>query len=123
MLRAKDGQSPNIEFSAVMQIERGAVVVRGAAKGVPAQATSVMKSSKPNVDPNKTSGFAVLNIAPLFGLMPLPPDEIIPGVAIADLAKNMNGPISVTMAPGSMDFDLRVPMADTTAIKKLIDQC
>ena len=112
-----------IDAAGVVQLERGAAVVRGAAKGLPPMFTALLKSSKPAFDASKVAGFATLNVAPLLAMAPIPSEEIIPGVNIADMAKSINGPVSVSLAPGSLVFDMRVPMADTSQAKKLIESC
>ena len=54
---------PPVSFAAVGQLDRGAVVVRGAVKGLPEMVTSKLKATgKQIVDPSKAAGFAVLNV-------------------------------------------------------------
>jgi hypothetical protein len=120
----KSGQGTPIAFAAVGQLDRGAVTVRGAVQGVPDVATSKLKASaKPAIDASRATGFAFLNLAPVIAGLPLPPEEIAPGVTIAGLAATIADPQTITVTPGSIVFDVRVPLTDPAPAQKLIDQC
>jgi hypothetical protein len=118
------GKNPSINFAAAVQLERGAVVVRGAVQGVPAMVTDRLKAPiKSTIDPSKSAGFAVINLPPLLAGAPIPPQPIAPGVTLPDLIANLNGPMTVTVVPGSIVVDVRIPMKDTAPVQKLLDQC
>jgi type IV pilus assembly protein PilA len=111
-----------VEVAAVMQLDRGAFVARGVVGGVPKMITSKLGTPvKPRVDIDHAAGFAVLNVQPL--LAEVPPLPIVEGVTAADLAKTVNGPLSITMAPGDFNIDSRIPLSDTGPAQKLIDHC
>ncbi len=120
----KDGKNPTINFAAAIQVERGAAVVRGAVQGVPASVTDRLEAApKPSIDPAKAAGFAIVNLPPMFAGAPIPPEPIAPGVTIADLVASVDGPLTVTIPPGSIVMDLRLPLKDATPAQKLIDLC
>jgi type II secretory pathway pseudopilin PulG len=119
----KTGKNPTVSFAGAVQIERGAAIVRGAVQGVPATVTDRMKSTKAAIDPAKSAGFAMINLPPMLAGAPLPPQPILPGLTVADLVGNIDGPLTVTIPPGSLVFDVRIPMKDPAPAQKLIDQC
>jgi type II secretory pathway pseudopilin PulG len=120
----KDGKNPTINFAATVQLERGGAIARGAVQGVPAMVTDRLKASgKQTIDAAKSPGFAIINLAPMLAGAPIPPQPIAPGVTLDQLVGNIDGPVTVTVAPGTIVPDLRIPMKDTAPAQKLIDQC
>jgi hypothetical protein len=120
----KSGKHPSINFAAAVQLERGEAIVRGAVQGVPAMATDRLKAvTKTTIDPATASGFAMINLAPMLAGAPIPPQPIAPGVSLPELIGNLDGPVTVTVVPGTITMDVRIPMKDTTPAQKLIDQC
>jgi hypothetical protein len=108
--------------AAVLQLDRGAATVRATISGLPAAVTSKLGSPvKPRVDLDHAAGFAVLNLAPLVADVPAVP--VVEGVTAADLAHAIDGPLTVTVAPGELAIDARVPLKDTAQAKKVIDHC
>ncbi|HEY5922209.1 MAG TPA: hypothetical protein VIV11_11085 [Kofleriaceae bacterium] len=113
-----------IQFAVVGQLERGGAVFRGAVKGLPPMVTSkLVASGNQKLDPTKLAGFAVMNVAPLLAGVPIPPETVVPGVTLTDLTSNINGAVTITIPPGALMFDVRVPMKDTAPAQKVIDQC
>jgi type II secretory pathway pseudopilin PulG len=105
----------------VIQIDRGAIVVRGIVGGVPAMVTSKLGSPvKPHVDLDHASGFAVFNVEPL--LTDVPPMPLFKGVTAADLAHSVGGPLTVTIG-ADMSVDARLPLKDTAPAKTALEHC
>lgn len=118
------GSAAPIQLAAVAQVDRGAVVVRGAIQGAPSIVTEkLVASGAPSIDPAKAAGFAIMNLGPVLASAPIPPAEIVPGVSAAELASNVAGPVTARIPPGGMVFDVRVPMKDTAPAQKLVEQC
>jgi len=114
-----------VTVAAVAQLDRGTVVVRGAVKGAPPEAKAYLVNLKPRVDKDRTSGFMLFNLQPIAQQMAAtaPHQEVFPGVFIDELVRSVNGPLTMTIANGSQDIDARLPVADTAAWQKVIDQC
>ncbi|NVB80327.1 MAG: hypothetical protein HOV81_18180 [Kofleriaceae bacterium] len=110
-----------ILVGAVVQLDRGMAVIRGAVKGVPPKVSSMLGNVKPRTEGDNTSGFAVLNVKPMLQQIPAMP--IAPGVGADELARSIDGPVTLSVAAGSTMFDLRVPLNDPAPAQKLIDQC
>jgi hypothetical protein len=120
----KNGKNPTINFAAAVQLERGGAIARGAVQGVPAIFSDRLKAgTKQTIDPAKSAGFAIINLAPMIAGTPIPPQPVAPGVTLDQLIGNIDGPVTITNAPGTLVPDLRIPMKDTAAAQKLIDQC
>lgn len=110
-----------VVIGAVVQMDCGTALVRGAVKGVPAKVLSLLANAKPRTEGDNTSGFAVLNVRPL--LQQVPPMPIAPGVSADELARSIDGPVTLSIAAGSTMLDIRVPLNDPAPAQKLIDQC
>jgi hypothetical protein len=107
--------------AAVIQLDRGAMVVRGIVSGVPSIVTSRLGSPvKPHVDLDRASGFAVLNLEGLLADVPAIP--VVAGVTAADLAHSIGGPLTVTTAP-DQSADARIPLKDPEPAKKVLAHC
>ena len=117
-------KTPQMTIAIVAQLDKGTVVLRGALKGLPADAQKYFASTKVRQDGDKTAGFAMANLPPLVAALAaqVPPDEVLPGVKADALVKSINGPLTVTIPNGSPIFDLRLPLSDTAPMQALIDQ-
>lgn len=110
-----------ILVGAVMQLDRGTAVVRGAVKGVPPMVTSKLGNAKPRTQGDNTSGFAVLAVKPMLQQVPAMP--LAPGVAADELARSIDGPVTLSVAAGSTVLDVRIPLNDPAPAQKLVEQC
>lgn len=110
------------KIAAVMQLDRGAVVVRGAVSGLPAMISSKLgPGSKPAVEVDHVSGFGVVDFGPL--AKELPPQPLIAGVTLAELGRAIGGPLTLAVPVGDIAFDVRMPLADPAPVQTLIDHC
>jgi Tfp pilus assembly protein PilE len=114
-----------VKFAGVIQIDRGAFIARGVVSPLPDEmkmaATKLGPASKPRVDLDKSAGFAVLNLEPLFA--DVPPMKVFPDLDARELARSIGGPFTVTMPAGDLSVDARLPLKDTGPMKKLIAHC
>ena len=107
--------------AAVVQLARGSLVVRGVVDGVPSAFIQKLGAPvHPRVDLDHTSGFAVINLAPLVADLPRVP--LIDGVTAADLGASVAGPLTITATPGGA-IDVRIPLKDTAPAAKLLAHC
>lgn len=112
---------PQAAVAAAVQLERGTITVRGAVSGLPAAVTSTLGNATPRTAGEQTAGFGVLNIKPLIGNVPAVP--LAQGVNADELVRTAEGPLTATMAPGSLALDVRLPLNDAGPMQKVIDQC
>src|SRR6185369_3723436 len=99
-----EGKPLTMAFAA--QLERGAITLRGAFKGAPPEVVTLIQGAgTPPLDATKASGFVIMNLAPLLVRMPIPATPIVKGVTFAELVGQLDGPITIAMAPGSMTPD------------------
>jgi len=108
-------------LAGVMQLDRGAVVIRAAVKGVPTTVTSKLINARPRADTEHTSAFASANLSPL--LTGAPPAPLPGGITLADLVKTIGGPFTVTIAAGEQIADARLPLNDPAPATTLIEHC
>jgi hypothetical protein len=108
-------------IAAVVQMDRGTAVVRGAVKGVSPEVLKMLGNAKPRIEGDNTAGFGVLNVKPMLANVPAMP--LAPGVAADELARSIDGPITLSVPAGSTTLDIRIPLNDPTPAQKLIDQC
>jgi hypothetical protein len=108
-------------IAGVLQLDRGAVVLRAAVKGVPSTVTSKLVNAKPRADTEHTSAFAIANLSPL--LAGVPPAPLPGGITLAELVKTIGGPFTVTLAAGEQVADARLPLNDPTPATTLIEHC
>lgn len=112
--------SPNPPFAAAVQLDRGAITVHGAVSGAPAHVTKLLANAAPQTRAN-TVGFAIVNFKPfLDGISSM---QVAPGVDAADIARSIDGALSLTIGAGENWFDARMPLNDTGPMQKLVDQC
>ncbi len=113
-----------IRVAAVGQLARGTLVLRGAAQGVPAKLTSKLVSSgKLAADASRTAGFAILKVGPVLADIPVPALPVVPGVTFADLAATIRDPQTTTIAPGTLAWDMRIPLSDPAPAQTFVTQC
>lgn len=108
-------------FAGVMQLDRGALVLRVAVKGLPAQVTAKIVNAKPRADSEHTAAFAVANLAPF--LANLPPAPLPGGITMTDIVHSFDGPLTVTLAAGEQVVDARIPLNDPAPATTLIGHC
>lgn len=114
-----------ISFAGAVQLARGSAVVRGAVKGAPQEMRELLANVAPRTDGDRTAGFAVVNVAPLLGLLKgkVPPAPIVPGVDAAALVNSIEGPLTMTIDNGAAVFDVRLPLTDGAPATQLLAQC
>ncbi len=105
----------------VAQLERGAIVLRGAIRGAPEALTSRLTSAKVRADVDHTAAFVVANIAPF--LADLPAIPLPGGVTALELAKTVAGPLTINVPNGELALDIRLPVSDPAPAAALIDHC
>lgn len=110
----------DVQFGVALQLERGAVTLRGALKGL-VKPGLFPSAVKPRLAGDNTAGFASLNLASL--LAAAPPIDLAPGVTLDALARSVSGPITLTIGAGDTMADMRVPLSDVSVAQKLISQC
>jgi hypothetical protein len=76
---------------------------------------------RPRVDAGHTTGFAVVDLSTWLAAVPSVP--LVPGLAADELARSVAGPLTATIRAGSNTIDTRIPLSDTAAAKKLVEQC
>jgi hypothetical protein len=108
-----------------IQLRRGSLVVRAAAKGWPTQFTQLVANTKPRTNGDKTAGFMVLAGGAYLKQLQdsLPPIPIVQGVTLDTLARAVEGPLTMTIDNGALAFDLRLPLVDPAPVQQLLDQC
>jgi len=112
---------PMKSAAGVVQLERGAAVVRGTLVGIPPVFGKLGAPVKPVVDRDHAAGFAAINVAGMLGEVPDVP--LAGGVTSQPLAKSLAGPITLSVGAGPLAFDLRAPLTDTAPAQALIDHC
>lgn len=118
--------SPTLSLAAVVQLEPGAVVVRGTLGGVPAVASMLGNPIRPRDGAATAAGFGVIDVSPY--LAALPPVPLVHGVTAAQLARSLAGPIDLAVPPGSrdlasIDLAMRVPLNDPAPAKAVVEHC
>lgn len=111
-----------IPFGIVAQLDRGALSLRVAVNGISKVAPMrTIAGAKPRVVPDHTTAFAVLDLGSLLPSVPAAP--LIPGLNADELARTIAGPLTMSIEPGPINVDVRVPLSDTVAAQKLVDGC
>ena len=107
-------------FAAVVQLERGAVTLRGAVAGLSSKVLGAMgDASKPRIDDDRTVGFAVAHVTGLIAQLPDDGDgNLAFGYKDSDVFKSIVDPLTMTMHASS--FDVRVPLSDPAPIRTLV---
>ncbi|NVB80326.1 MAG: hypothetical protein HOV81_18175 [Kofleriaceae bacterium] len=112
--------APNPPFAAAVQLDRGAFTVHGAVSGAPEHLKKLLVNATPPTRPN-TVGFAIVNFKPF--LAGIPSTQLAPGVDAADLARSIDGALSMTIGAGEKWFDARMQLNDTGPMQRFVDQC
>ena len=114
--------SAPIDLAGVVQLERGSVTLRMAASGV-ADSTiaSLGRPSAVRADGDRTSGFAVVNLAKLTAQLPALP--VLEGVTLADLGHSLADPVTVAIGAGPFDIDAQVPLLDPAPMAQVVAHC
>jgi type II secretory pathway pseudopilin PulG len=115
---AKEGP---IDVAAVAQLERGALVIRGVTKAPPQITGQFGAARKPRADTGKTSAFAIASLGAV--LRSLPPQPLAGDVSLADLGRSISGPVTVSIANGSLIPDVRIPLSDPVPARTLLAHC
>ncbi|HEX4452065.1 MAG TPA: hypothetical protein VH143_14400 [Kofleriaceae bacterium] len=108
-------------FAGVVQLARGAVVLRGTIAGLPPKLLLAMGSaSEPRIDGDRTTGFAVGHLKNIIALSPAANDDELfgSGYTIAAVARTIDDPLTLTMEAQS--FDARVPLTDPAPLHALL---
>ena len=110
-------------IAGVVQLARGTVTARAVVSGLPTAITSRYSGAqiKPRAPADTTAGFGVINLAPLLAGMPAVP--LVGGVSLADLARSLDGPVTLHISPASSEIDLRIPVKDVGPASALIAHC
>lgn len=128
---ASVGARGDIEFSVdidgsgaggVVQLERGAMTIRGNVKLPEQMASMVPAPSKPRFEPGKTAAFGVADARALLSKMP-PLGTLPNGTSLDDVLRTINGPFTVTVGTGTVAPDLRVPLSDPAPVASLVTTC
>jgi hypothetical protein len=114
------GAESGTEIAVVGQLARGALVVRGAVKGLPQLIMKPLDAPASSIDTTGLAGFGIFDIA---NKAPMPAAAIVPGVRADELIAGVSGPVTLTVATGATIFEVHVPFKDTTLAKKLVEQC
>ncbi|MFN0253142.1 MAG: hypothetical protein ACKV2T_40085 [Kofleriaceae bacterium] len=110
-----------LDVGVTIRVDRGAMVVRGAVVAPPIVVQKLVGSSKPRATPGQTSAFIVATVESLLETMPEGP--LLPDLTLSALLATVNGPVTITIAPGTTLPDVRVPLSDTAPAQKVIDAC
>lgn len=113
---ALGGAAPG-RIAAVIQLARGAAVIRGAVRGVdPALAARAAGAHRPRVDPARTSGFAIADVPALAG-----------GAATAGpldvVVRSLRGPLAITVPAGGATLEAEQVLADPAPARALLARC
>ncbi len=119
-------------LAAVVQLERGAAVIRGAIRGVaPALAERVRGAHRPRVDPSRTAGFAVADVPALAGIPPAgaAPAGDAAGAGAPDrgsldgVVRSLRGPLAITVPAGRAGLEAEQALADPPLMRALLERC
>jgi hypothetical protein len=113
------GTAPG-ELTAVVQLERGAAVIRGALRGVaPALAARFVGAYTPRAD-QRTAGFALADLPALVGTAPETP---FGGTTLAAVARSLRGALTIAVPAGHLAIDARQGLSDPAPMRALVDSC
>jgi hypothetical protein len=111
------GAAPG-RLAAVIQLARGAAVVRGTVHGVdPALADRVRGAHRPRVDPARTAGFAVADVPALVG------GAVGAVGALEGVVRALRGPLSITVPAGGQAIEAEQALADPALVRALLGRC
>ena len=108
------GKEP-VAFAGVVQLARGAVTLRGEVTGVPKAALTAMgEASKPRLDGDKTTGFALAHWKSLFAAFPMPDKAQMMFATMGD---------PLTLVTYSNKVDAQLPLLDVGPASMLVSGC
>jgi hypothetical protein len=113
-----------ISAAGTLQIERGEALAHVTFEGVPPTTALPVggATGKPRVEPEHSVAFAITPVE-LF-TQAVPPTLPLPGGGTTgDLFATVSGPVTVTIAAGSLTPDVRVPVSDPAPAQRVIDHC
>lgn len=110
-----------IELGVAVRVDRGMAVAHGALVAPPIVVQKLTGANKPRAQPGATSAFIVATVDAL--LETLPDGQVLEDLKLSDLLRTVNGPVTITIAPGTTLPDVRVPLADPAPAQKVIDNC
>ncbi len=110
-----------LELGVTVRIDRGMAVARGAVVAPPVVIEKLVGASKPRAPQGQTSAFIVATVESLLETMPDGP--LLEDLTLSELLKTVNGPVTITIAPGTTLPDVRVPLSTTAPAQKVIDNC
>jgi hypothetical protein len=114
------GAAPG-ELAAVIQLERGAAVIRGRVRGVaPALAGRFAAAHVPRADAHRAAGFALADLPALVGDAPSTP---LLGTTLAEVARSLRGPLTIEVPAGRSTIDARQELADPAPLRALVEKC
>lgn len=109
-------------IAAAAQIERGTIVVRGLLLTPPAgMLSSLGAPARPRTTIGRTAGFGLLDVRPL--LADVPALALAEGVTIVDVAKSLDGPLTLTIPPGELTFEIEQPLNNVAPMQKVLAAC
>jgi hypothetical protein len=110
------------ELGMVARIGDGTIDLRGRWRGQPdGFAATLADTAAPALDAAGASGFVRLQLGRV--LADAPETEIAAGVTLRALARSLRGPIRVTVPAGSVELQIRAPLADPGPATRLIEHC
>ncbi|MDX2092549.1 MAG: hypothetical protein SFX73_32090 [Kofleriaceae bacterium] len=118
------GGTGELSGAGAIEIERGEAMAHVTVDGVPPNVALPMgmQMAKPRVEPAHSVAFATTPIT-LFS-QAVPPNLPLPGGGTAgDLFATVNGPVTITIAAGTLTPDVRIPVSDPAPAQRVIDQC
>jgi hypothetical protein len=116
------GKKSRVDVALAFEVEPGQLAVRGSIKGASTRDLGLVVAggAKPEVDPDRTSGFGVISVG---RMPPAPPGSVTPLVTIESLLKSIKGPITASVAAGTIDLQVKVPLSDPAPMAGVIEAC
>ena len=109
------------KVAAVVQFASGEVTVRGTVQGVPEKVTELVGAAvRPSFDPTRTTGYLQVDPRPFASRVP--PVPLVAGVTLADLARSIGGPLTVTFG-NRMSGTVTLPLSDPKPAETVIAHC
>jgi hypothetical protein len=108
------GAAPG-RLAAVVQLERGAAVVRGTIRGVaPALADRIRGAHRPRVEPARTVGFAVADVPALAG-------SAVANGPLDGVVRSLRGPLAIAVTGPLLEAEQA--LADPAPVRALLERC
>jgi hypothetical protein len=110
------------DLAATARLAPGTIDLDARWTGTPAGPLAPLDGARaPRPDLAGAAGFVALDLTPLVGLAP--PVPLAGGVTLAQLAASLRGPVTIVVPAGTMDPQLRAPLADLGPARSVIDHC